>query len=79
MKLAVLYQKIVLSLFFSSKQMIIISMICFTLLTMLITWITIRTIVMPIRILKDQIEFLSEGKLNELNNLIGSNEVAELC
>ncbi|MUK62072.1 HAMP domain-containing protein [Aliivibrio fischeri] len=68
-----------IELVFSSKQMIIISMICFTLLTMLITWITIRTIVMPIRILKDQIEFLSEGKLNELNNLIGSNEVAELC
>lgn len=68
-----------IELVLSGKKLIIISMLCFTLLTILITWITIKTIVTPIRILKNQIEAMSEGKLNELNNLTGSNEIADLC
>lgn len=68
-----------IELVLSGKKLIIISMLYFTLLTILITWITIKTIVTPIRILKNQIEAMSEGKLNELNSLTGSNEIADLC
>ncbi|WP_122032042.1 methyl-accepting chemotaxis protein [Aliivibrio sp. EL58] len=68
-----------IELMFSSKKLIIMSMICFTLLTILITWITIKTIVNPIKILRNQIESLSQGELNNLNSLTGSNEIAELC
>lgn len=68
-----------IELIFSSKKLIMMSMICFTLLTMLITWITIKTIVNPIRVLKNQIESLSQGELNNLNSLTGTNEIADLC